>query len=76
MPNGKPGDHPLTDIVVHGSRVYSELADELVRRIVDLGGRDRIETMLYSEYNPFEKPDVSKLERVLKEIHRSLSTNV
>ena len=36
MANGKPGDHPYTDIVVHGRRVYSELADDLVRRIADL----------------------------------------
>jgi hypothetical protein len=22
MPNGKPGDHPLTDILAHGAEVY------------------------------------------------------
>lgn len=38
MPNGKPGDHPLTDILVHGRRVYSEAADALVREIASLGG--------------------------------------
>jgi hypothetical protein len=33
MPNGKPGDHPLTDIVVHGLSVFSPEIDELVRRL-------------------------------------------
>lgn len=37
MPNGKPGDHPLTDIIIYGRRVYSERADALVREIVELG---------------------------------------
>lgn len=36
MPNGKPGDHPLTDICVHGRRTFSEEADHLVREIVSL----------------------------------------
>ena len=72
MPNGKPGDHPLTDIVVHGLRVYSEVADSLVRQIVELGGRDEIENMLFLEYNVWERPDVPRLERVLTEIHERL----
>src|SRR5712691_12716137 len=31
MPNGKPGDQPLTDIIVHG----------LIREILQLGGSDQ-----------------------------------
>ena len=73
MPNGKPGDHPLTDIVVHGRRVYSARADSLVRRIVELGGRDEIEEMLFLEYNEMDRPDVARLERVLAEIHDRLA---
>src|SRR5712691_10446020 len=38
MPNGKPGDQPLTDITVHGLAVYSPKADALIREIVQLGG--------------------------------------
>jgi len=72
MPNGKPGDHPLTDIVIHGASVYSSTADALVREIVQLGGRDRIERMLYVEYNTFNNPDIPKLERVLIEIRDEL----
>ena len=33
MPNGKPGDHPLTDIVVHGIRVFGPEIDDKIRRI-------------------------------------------
>jgi hypothetical protein len=33
MPNGKPGDHPLTDIVVHGHAVFGAPYDDLIRQI-------------------------------------------
>lgn len=33
MPNGKPGDHPLTDIFVHTICVYGQEADDLIRKI-------------------------------------------
>jgi hypothetical protein len=68
MPNGKPGDHPITDILVHHRRVYSETADALVREIAALGGENEIAEMLYAEYNEYSRPDVPKLERVLTEI--------
>lgn len=38
MPNGKPGDHPLTDILVHGFTVFGAELDGLIREIDDLGG--------------------------------------
>ena len=33
MPNGKPGDHPLTDITLHRLTVFGPEIDELVRDI-------------------------------------------
>lgn len=36
MPNGKPHDHPLTDILVHSICVYGEEADALIRRVAGL----------------------------------------
>ena len=36
MPNGRPGDHPLTDILIHNHKVYGQEADELIRRIAEL----------------------------------------
>ncbi len=31
--NGKPGDHPLTDIFVHKARVYGQETDDLIRKL-------------------------------------------
>lgn len=72
MPNGKIGDHPLDDIILHGRSVYSERADSLVRKVVELGGCDEIADMLLLEYNGLQNPDVPKLERVLAHIHERL----
>jgi hypothetical protein len=33
MPNGKPGDHPLTDIVVHNATIFGAEIDDKVRQI-------------------------------------------
>lgn len=34
MANGKPGEHPLTDILVHGMEVFGLPVDDLFRKIV------------------------------------------
>ena len=34
--NGKPGDHPLTDILSYKLEVYGQEADELIRKIGEL----------------------------------------
>jgi hypothetical protein len=70
MPNGKPGDHPYTDIMVHGRRVYSKAIDRLVREVAELSderSRRELGDILLFEYNEFSKPDLAKLERVLSE---------
>jgi hypothetical protein len=36
MPNGRPGDHPYTDIVHHGEGVYSDAVDDLVQKVAEL----------------------------------------
>jgi hypothetical protein len=36
MPNGRPGDHPLTDIVTHHIATYSKRADDIVRDLAVL----------------------------------------
>lgn len=33
MPNGKPGDHPVNDILVHGEAVFSPDIDEMIREL-------------------------------------------
>ena len=72
MPNGKVGDHPLSDILIHGCRVYSKRADSLIRKIVNLGGRDRIAKMLMVEFNDLMDPDIPRLEHVQSDIHAQL----
>jgi hypothetical protein len=72
MPNGAPGDHPITDILIHGLDVYAPDVDALVREIVDLGGRDRIEKLLFTQYSPYCSPDVPKLRGVLTELRDRL----
>ena len=71
MPNGKPGDHPYTDIVIHGRDVYSKTAAALVREIasiVDEKTRRQVADLLFTEYNEFSRPNVAKLEQVLTDI--------
>jgi hypothetical protein len=36
MPNGKPGDHLVTDILLHGFSEYGDEACELLRKIAQL----------------------------------------
>jgi hypothetical protein len=43
MPNGKPGDHPLTDIFLHRVEVYGAEADELIRKIAKLSSRREVD---------------------------------
>lgn len=68
MPNGKPGDHPFTDIVIHGLRVYSARVDDLVREITRLGDERTTRHLadeLLAKYDPYSKPDVEALEHEL-----------
>jgi len=43
VPNGKKGDHPITDIVRWKTARFSSKADELIAEIVQLGGTADLE---------------------------------
>jgi hypothetical protein len=43
MGNGRPGDHPMTDILNHRKLTFSETADELIRQIAELVPERRID---------------------------------
>ena len=50
MPNGKPGDHPLTDIVIHRMTMFGDEIDDKVRRVDAIASkelRDVLATILY-----------------------------
>jgi len=72
VPNGAPGDHPITDILNHGIAVYSPSVDELIRQIVALGGRRLIENKLFGEFSPYQDPDVPRLEAELTSLRDKL----
>jgi hypothetical protein len=41
--NGKPGDHPLTDILVYKHEVYGGEADDIIRKIAQLCSRRELD---------------------------------
>ena len=36
MPNGKPGDHPRTDLLIHNIEVYGNKIDDVLRSLLKL----------------------------------------
>jgi hypothetical protein len=75
VPNGKIGDHPLTDILVHGRDVYGPRISALVREIAALADektRRELGDRLFSQYNEYSKPNVAELERELVDLRDNL----
>lgn len=78
MPNGKPGDHPYTDIVVHKQDIYSKRVSDLIREIASLSdesGRTSLAGLLWREYDESGGADVAQMERVLTEMRDNLLAN-
>jgi hypothetical protein len=42
--NGKPGDHPLTDVLAYNLEIYGPEADDLIRKIAKLCSRRELDT--------------------------------
>jgi hypothetical protein len=61
MANGKHGDRPLTDLLVHGLRVYSDHVERLVLDIDYLGGRDWLEREMPLDWRD---PDAAFVEQL------------
>lgn len=68
MPNGKIGDHPITDIIVHRRRVFSPQIDDLIREIVKAGGRPQLDGLV----DWFAPPAGDELLRLLTALRQSL----
>ena len=49
MPNGKPGDHWLTDLVHWNRPAFGEPIDSLLQEIVRLGGEGLLESSPWQE---------------------------
>lgn len=70
MPNGRFGDHPLTD-VLRGHDVYSPRVDALVHEIHAMGDADerrRLAELLGGRFDRFANPDRDEMERELTAI--------
>jgi len=63
MPNGKPGDHPLTDILVHRRNVFDPGVDRLVREL----SRFRTFPEMYSLLDWLSPPPPRDLEKRLRD---------
>ena len=55
--NGKPNDHPLTDILNHNLEVYGREADDLIRRISDLSSPRELDDWWQNEIGWKAEPD-------------------
>lgn len=76
MPNGKPGDHPYTDIITHDAELYTESIRELVLAIAasgDASAQQRASELLL-EFYPADLADseLSQLEAALRELRDTL----
>ncbi len=68
MPNGKPGDHPLTDLLVHGLEVYGKEVDDLILEISQLLSRRELDDWWEKEIGWGSEPD-----RLAREAEKKLS---
>jgi hypothetical protein len=78
MPNGKPGDHPLTDIVVHRQAVFGEPIDALISELdrQELWASPIASEWLYGKYWDYreaqQRADGSEVRRVLDHLETTL----
>ena len=81
MPNGKSGDHPLTDILHHGAEVFGPAIDGLVRELAAAPGfdgvRDQVAELLWDNWPAWRNvaSDLPAVRIGLEAIRRKLSGN-
>jgi hypothetical protein len=71
LPNGKPGDHPYTDVVVHGAKRFGEPIDGLLRQLAKTGGcPDDLSLLLFENDPSFRdvKVDRAKVESAIRRV--------
>lgn len=78
MPNGRPSDHPLTDILTWGMAVSNPTIDGLVREIANHPGydavSDQVASILWHNWPHWENvvTDYDLVQRELRTIRASL----
>jgi hypothetical protein len=79
MPNGKPADHPLTDILLHGGSAFGVEIDSVVRELAALKGfenvRERVANLLWENWPqwPNVTPDLPRVRKELAKIRGQLT---
>ena len=78
MPNGKPGDHPLSDLLSYGHPAFGPPVDDLLVSIAEAGHRDRLSTGPIAERlwdlwpkwgrESGDEPEYAQLEAMLREV--------
>ena len=70
MGNGRPHDHPISDILSHGVPTFSDAADDLIRQIAAIVTPQQIDEYVNWQNPPpidvFEK-ELAKTLRMLKQ---------
>jgi hypothetical protein len=74
MANGKPGDHPVSDILDYDLRIFSRRIDGLVRRIAEHLPRERLWDLLDWFSPPPEDEFEARLEATLAELEADART--
>jgi hypothetical protein len=73
MPNGRPGDHPLTDILHYGSSEFSDPVDSMVKAMAlhprFTAVRDEVAKVLL-ECSPMFKPASERPQLVAQAVAR------
>lgn len=76
MANGRPGDHPYTDIVIHGYTKFSSKVTEIVEAVDDKGphsAKQEVRTLLWiTPRNPSDE-EVKRLEEALEKIQQHVT---
>ena len=70
MPNGKPGDHPVTDLLVHGWHPFPEDIEALIREIhalETLDARKELWASIYERAWDWQQRGLSKTHQSPKD---------
>lgn len=80
MPNGRHGDHPLTDILVHGGGAYPPDINAIVLEMSALPGfetiKDRVGDVLWDDWPHWQnvKPDFDKVRVALRALRDEIES--
>lgn len=68
MSNGKPGDHPLTDILHWKIKTFSSEIDSLIRDVVRFGGQKELD----QKFDLLKPPPFTEFRKALVEMRGRL----